>query len=149
MNVRQATLKDAQIIASYNQAMALETEDKHLPDEQILNGVRNQIDNPERGYYLVVENASEEVMGCLGITYEWSDWRNGLFLWIQSVFIAPEHRRLGAFKALYDRVIEIAEQDATVCGVRLYVEKDNNNARATYLALGMHRTEYDLLEIEV
>lgn len=148
MKVRPATPADAQIIADFNQAMALETEDLHLPDAQILGGVTEQLTNSQHGYYLVVEKDSI-VIGCLGVTYEWSDWRNGQFLWIQSVYIAPESRRLGAFKALYDQVLVTARSEPTVCGVRLYVENHNDRARNTYLALGMAKTHYDLLEIEV
>jgi GNAT superfamily N-acetyltransferase len=147
MNVTQATLEHAQTIADFNQAMALETEDLHLPDQQILDGVTYLINNPDRGYYLVVEH-NDTVVGCLGITFEWSDWRNGLFLWIQSVYIRPASRRLGAFKAMYDEVLDKAKSDPGVCGVRLYVENNNDQARSTYYALGMSKTHYDLLEIE-
>lgn len=149
MNVRRAVLADAMVIARFNQEMALETENKVLADELILGGVTAQISNPAHGYYLVVENDQHEVVGCLGITFEWSDWRNGQFLWIQSVYIAPAGRRQGAFSALYQEVIRAAKEDAQVCGVRLYVEQENDSARATYLALGMAKTHYDLLEIEV
>lgn len=149
MKTRLATAADADIIARFNQAMALETEDKTLSDSEIFPGVAAQIANPELGYYLVAENADDTVIGCLGITYEWSDWRNGQFLWIQSVYIAPESRRLGAFRALYQEIISRAKADQKVCGVRLYVEHDNDSARTTYLNLGMSKTHYDLLEIEV
>jgi ribosomal protein S18 acetylase RimI-like enzyme len=148
VQVRQATLKDASTIARFNQAMALETENKHLDDETILGGVTAQLENPGHGYYLVVEH-NNEVVGCLGITYEWSDWRNAQFLWIQSVYVQPEARRLGAFQAMYNEIVGAARNDNGVCGVRLYVEKDNSRARSTYLALGMTTTHYDLLEVMV
>lgn len=149
MKTRLATQSDAQAIAQFNQAMALETENKILPDDQILGGVLAQIDNPGHGYYVVAYDDDLRVVGCLGITFEWSDWRNGQFLWIQSVFIAPDDRRRGAFRALYDHVLAEAKNDPQVCGVRLYVEQENDSARSTYLALGMVKTHYDLLEIEV
>lgn len=149
MRVRRASIEDAATIAKFNQSMALETEDKHLEDETILQGVSNVIRDPAHGYYLVVENSDNEVVGCLGITFEWSDWRNGQFLWIQSVYIAPEYRRQGAFQAMYNEVLSLAKADEKVCGVRLYVEQENDRARSTYLALGMIKTHYDLLEIEV
>lgn len=149
MKTRLATATDADTIAQFNQAMALETEGKELPDSSIYPGVMAQITHPDLGYYLVVEDQPGSIVGCLGITFEWSDWRNGQFLWIQSVYIAPESRRLGAFKALYDDIISRAKADNKVCGVRLYVEQENANARNTYLNLGMSKTHYDLLEIEV
>jgi ribosomal protein S18 acetylase RimI-like enzyme len=148
MKTRLATAADTDAIALFNQAMALETEAKTLPDDKIFPGVAAQIANPDLGYYMVVEDKAE-VIGCLGVTFEWSDWRNGQFLWIQSVYIAPKSRRQGAFKALYDAVLEKAKADVKVCGVRLYVEHDNDSARTTYLNLGMTKTHYDLLEVEV
>jgi len=149
MKTRLATQNDAATIAQFNQAMALETENKILPDEQILRGVSAQINNPGHGYYIVAEDDDLRVVGCLGITFEWSDWRNGQFLWIQSVFVAQQDRRRGAFKALFDHVLAEAKKSPQVCGVRLYVEQENDGARSTYLALGMVKTHYDLLEIEV
>lgn len=143
-----AALKDTPIIARFNQAMALETEDIHLPDETIVGGVTAQLENPGHGYYLVVEH-NNEVVGCLGITYEWSDWRNAQFLWIQSVYVLPKARRQGAFQAMYNEILETARADNGVCGVRLYVEKENSRARSTYHALGMTTTHYDLLEVMV
>ena len=148
MKTRLATAEDADTIAQFNQAMALETEAKTLPDDKIFPGVAAQIKNPDLGYYMVVEY-QEKIVGCLGVTFEWSDWRNGQFLWIQSVYISPKFRRQGAFKALYDAVLAKAKSDPKVCGVRLYVEQANDTARTTYLNLGMIKTHYDLLEIEV
>ena len=40
----------------------------------------------------------------------------------------------------------MAADDPGVCGFRLYVERDNRNAQATYLALGMEETHYLLFE---
>ncbi len=152
ISVRQATAADITAIATFNQAMALETEDKTLPTETIQNGVSRMIQQPDLGFYLVAEIMAEdktaEVCGCLGITYEWSDWRNGLFWWIQSVFIEEKHRRKGVFGKLYQRVTELAKEQPDTCGIRLYVERDNTNAQKTYHALGMIETEYNLLEVE-
>lgn len=150
--VRQATSSDITAIAEFNQAMALETEDKILATETIEAGVGRMIQQPALGFYLVAEieadNDTIEVCGCLGITYEWSDWRNGLFWWIQSVFIPENHRRKGVFGKLYEHVTGLAQEHKDVCGIRLYVERDNINAQKTYHALGMVETEYNLLEVE-
>ena len=149
IQVRQATPDDAQTIADFNAAMALETEDKILEPKVIGNGVRRLFDTPELGFYLVAESVSgtkKSVIACLMITYEWSDWRDGLFWWIQSVYVAPDARRLGAFKALYQHVESLAQQDSTVCGIRLYVEQENTRAQNTYLSLGMQKTNYHLYE---
>ncbi|MFT6117882.1 MAG: ribosomal protein S18 acetylase RimI-like enzyme, partial [Candidatus Azotimanducaceae bacterium] len=88
------------------------------------------------------------VVGCLGITFEWSDWRNGLFWWIQSVFVDKDYRGQGAFRHLYDHVSRLAKAESNVCGIRLYVEDDNTGAQQTYAALGMKETSYKLLEVE-
>ena len=150
--VRQATSSDITAIAKFNQAMALETEDKILVSETIEAGVTRMIQQPALGFYLVAEieteNGTIEVCGCLGITYEWSDWRNGLFWWIQSVFIQKNHRRRGVFGKLYEHVTSLAREQKDVCGIRLYVERDNTNAQKTYHTLGMVETEYNLLEDE-
>ena len=150
--VRQATSTDIVAIAEFNQAMALETEDKVLTTATIEAGVTRMIEQPALGFYLVAEvkidNKTTEVCGCLGITYEWSDWRNGLFWWIQSVFIQKSHRRKGVFGKLYEHVTSLAQEQQEVCGIRLYVERDNINAQKTYHALGMVETDYNLLEVE-
>ena len=152
ISIRQATTSDIDIIAQFNQAMALETENKTLQAETIQNGVTRMIQQPAMGFYLVAEIQTDddttEVCGCLGITYEWSDWRNGLFWWIQSVFIDQQHRRKGVFGKLYQRVTELAKEQPDACGIRLYVERENTNAQKTYHALGMIETEYNLLEVE-
>ncbi|MDA0979409.1 MAG: GNAT family N-acetyltransferase, partial [Proteobacteria bacterium] len=87
-------------------------------------------------------------VGCLGVTYEWSDWRNGLFWWVQSVYVEPSVRGQGIFSAMYEQVKQLASEDARVCGIRLYVEKDNQRATRTYEKLGMTETEYRIMEEE-
>lgn len=147
IEIRNAVDGDAATLTGFNIAMALETESKELPRDLVTSGVRQMLSRPDLGFYLVAE-VDGGVAGCLGITFEWSDWRNGLFWWIQSVFVVPEQRRKGVFGALYKHVIDMARGQASVCGVRLYVEKDNTNAQRTYQRLGMTETEYRLFEIE-
>jgi|TARA_B110000503_G_scaffold83210_2_gene126988 GNAT superfamily N-acetyltransferase len=144
---RRATPADVAAIAAFNQAMAQETENKTLPTGTILAGVERMISDQSLGFYLVAE-ADGGPVGCLGITFEWSDWRNGLFWWIQSVYIDPSYRRQGVFGGLYAHVTELAKNATDVCGIRLYVEHDNTNAQQTYLSLGMVETHYKLLEVE-
>jgi len=150
--IRQATASDISSIASFNQAMALETEAKELSTEVITGGVTRMMEQPALGFYLVAEiegpGTDVEICGCLGITYEWSDWRNGLFWWIQSVFVTQSQRRKGVFAELYRHVEVLAKKQEDVCGIRLYVERTNNNAQKTYHGLGMIETEYNLLEVE-
>ncbi|MEM6258753.1 MAG: N-acetyltransferase [Planctomycetota bacterium] len=147
---RPATPADADIIARYNQAMAQETENKALSLEVVGPGVRRVLNEPSHGRYLVAVSDAGEVVGCLLITYEWSDWRNAQVWWVQSVYVHPEHRRRGVFGLLYQAVRELGESVGGVCGYRLYVERDNTRAQRTYEGLGMNQTAYlmyeDLLE---
>jgi ribosomal protein S18 acetylase RimI-like enzyme len=145
MQVRLATPQDAPVLVEFNSAMALETEQKELLPEVIGAGVRSLLGNPAAGFYMVAEKDGR-VVGSLMITKEWSDWRNGTFWWIQSVYVRPELRRQGVYKRLYRHLQELAANDPAVCGFRLYVERENGRAQATYQALGMKETRYLVFE---
>lgn len=145
MQVRLATPQDAPVLIEFNAAMALETEQKELLPEVIGAGVRSLLGNPAAGFYVLAEK-DDRVLGALMITKEWSDWRNGTFWWIQSVYVRPELRRQGVYKLLYRHVQELAADDPAVCGFRLYVEHENARALATYRALGMKQTRYLVFE---
>ncbi|HEU4441369.1 MAG TPA: N-acetyltransferase [Burkholderiales bacterium] len=145
MQVRLATPQDAPVLIEFNAAMALETEQKELLPEVIGAGVRSLLGNPAAGFYVLAEK-DDRVLGALMITKEWSDWRNGTFWWIQSVYVRPELRRQGVYKLLYRHVQELAADDPAVCGFRLYVEHENARAQATYRALGMKQTRYLVFE---
>ncbi len=143
--VRRATISDASAIAQFNTDMAMETENLRLAPEKISAGVQNMINHPERGFYLVIES-DDQIVASLMVTTEWSDWRNGTFWWIQSVYVVPNWRRKGLYSALYNKVRELALEAENVCGFRLYVEQDNTSAQATYSSLGMHCTHYKMFE---
>lgn len=145
INIRLAKLNDAKIIADFNQEMAMETEGKVLQPDIIVSGVNTLLKNPSQGFYIVAEMNSK-VVGCLMITKEWSDWRNGLFWWIQSVFVEKEYRRRGIYRRMYEFIKELASNKDDVCGFRLYVEKDNTIAQETYSALGMVQLPYLMFE---
>ena len=143
--IRKGTAADAVAISRFNQAMALETEGKSLIPELVDAGVRRLIDEPSLGFYVVAIDG-DAIVACLLVTQEWSDWRNGLFWWIQSVFVEPDRRRQGVYSSLYEHVQELAAADPQVCGFRLYVEKDNVVAQQAYAALGMGATDYLIYE---
>lgn len=145
VTVRTAHPADAPQLVAFNQAMAWETEALRLAPEVVSAGVESLFDKPERGFY-VVADAGDCLAGSLMITHEWSDWRNGLFWWIQSVYVRPEHRRQGVYRRLYRHVEAMAENHSEVCGFRLYVEKANTRAQRTYESLGMSRTPYRVYE---
>lgn len=145
LHVRAAGAGDADVLARFNTAMALETEGKRLLPEVVGAGVRRLLGEPALGFYLVA-CAGAEVVGSAMVTAEWSDWRNGRFWWIQSVYVVPAWRRRGVFRALYAHIRAAASAEPDVCGFRLYVEQHNTVAQATYGALGMQVTDYRLLE---
>jgi GNAT superfamily N-acetyltransferase len=147
IDIRDARLDDAAFLAAGNLAMALEAEHKHLDPATVAAGVRAVFADPARGRYFVAERDGTPV-GQLMITGEWSDWRNGQFWWIQSVYVLPEARRTGVFKALFGHVERLARSDGGVCGIRLYVERDNTRAQATYRHCGLEDGGYLVMETD-
>ncbi len=143
--VRQATLDDSMILSQFNMSMAEETEGRQLDQTTVNAGVKQLFRDSRQGFYLMAE-VGGSARGSLMITYEWSDWRNGLFWWIQSVYVVPTARRSGVFTALYQYVKKMAQDDNAACGLRLYMEKDNLAARAVYMAMGMDTTPYQVFE---
>jgi ribosomal protein S18 acetylase RimI-like enzyme len=142
---RDATRADAAVIVEFQRAMARETEDIDLHAEVCRRGVAAVFDDPSRGRYFVAE-AGGGVIASLLITFEWSDWRNGVVWWIQSVYVRPEFRRRGIYAGLYSQVKRIAESDPAVKGIRLYVDRRNSAAQEVYRRLGMDGEHYRVFE---
>ena len=140
-----AAASDAEALAGFNAAMALETERKVLLADVIRAGVQHLLGHPEMGFYVIAESGGEAA-GALMVTNEWSDWRNGNFWWIQSVYVRPEFRRRGVYRQLYQWLHARAAKDRSVCGFRLYVERDNVRAQSTYRTSGMDETRYIVFE---
>jgi GNAT superfamily N-acetyltransferase len=145
LSIRDAAPTDLTAIVAWNAAMAWETEQKTLDPATLERGVAAVFAQPGRGFYLVAERDGAAV-GSLLVTYEWSDWRCGDFWWIQSVYVTPEARRSGVFRALYAAVTERASAAGAV-GLRLYVETENQRAQDTYTDLGMTRCHYWMYEV--
>jgi ribosomal protein S18 acetylase RimI-like enzyme len=145
MIVREAIRNDAHLIADFQLAMASETEQLMLDPDAVEKGVFAVFDDPGKGKYYVTE-MNGEVIGSLMTTYEWSDWRNGTVLWIQSVYILPRHRRKGAYRKMYRFLQEVVYADNNLRGIRLYVDKSNTPAQATYYGLGMNAEHYQTYE---
>ncbi len=144
--IRPARPEDAASIVAYNLALAWETEGKRLDPAIVAAGVQALLTDPQRGFYTVAE-ANGQVVGQILITYEWSDWRNGWFWWLQSVYVAPAWRRRGVFRALFDHLCERAAYAGNVVGLRLYVEQDNLAAQQTYATMGLRPAGYFVLEM--
>ncbi|MEZ6085449.1 MAG: GNAT family N-acetyltransferase [Phycisphaerae bacterium] len=144
--VRSAAASDLRAIVEGNSMMAIESEGKRLDEAVLTRGVRRALEDPLRGRYLVAE-CDGRVVGQLMVTQEWSDWRDGWFWWIQSVYVAKNFRRKGVYRRLYEHLRDEASNTAGVCGLRLYVERENEPALATYQSLGMVDAGYNLYEI--
>lgn len=145
LQIRRAELRDLSTLVDFNRRLAWETERLQLDVEVLIRGVTAVLEGRAEAHYLVAEIRAE-VVGQLMLTREWSDWRNGWFYWIQSVYVAPEHRGRGVFRALYNSALQQVEQQPDAVGLRLYVEQHNTAAEATYLRLGMQPTGYKVLE---
>ena len=147
LSTRKGAISDIEIIVQFQKNMALETEERILLESSISSGVTEVIGDEQKGTYLVAEHEGK-IIGSLLITYEWSDWRNGWFWWIQSVYVKKEWRRKGVYSHLYDEVKKLSLNEGNVCGIRLYVEKENKIAQTVYKHLGMYDTKYLLYETE-
>ncbi len=145
LTLRDAGLADIDSLTSFAIAMAWETEHKRLHPDTVRRGIAVILNEPIRGRYFIAERGGERV-GTLMLTYEWSDWRCADWWWIQSVYIVESARRSGVFRALYQHAHALCEAAPGVCGLRLYVERDNQRAQATYAALGMQDAGYLVFE---
>ncbi|MGQ0383629.1 MAG: GNAT family N-acetyltransferase [Gammaproteobacteria bacterium] len=146
MRIREATAADLEFIVRANQALAQETEEQSLDPALLRPGVKAALHDPALGRYYLAEDEGRPV-GQLMTTFEWSDWRNGLLLWVQSVYVLPEDRGRGTFRALFRHLADLAQHDPRICGIRLYVDRGNVRAQQVYARLGMHRSNYAVMEV--
>lgn len=145
IEVRDATLDDAATIVQFNQRLAWESERKQLDAATLEQGVLRLLQDASWGRYFVACDEGR-IVGQLLITYEWSDWRNGPIWWLQSVYVAPEYRRQGVFRALHAHVRRLAKDEGRAVALRLYVERDNRLAQDVYRQAGMKDAGYFVME---
>jgi ribosomal protein S18 acetylase RimI-like enzyme len=145
MTVREATSHDIPSLLDFQLKMALETENVTLEISALTLGVQRMFKDSTKGRYYVAEE-NGEVIGCLMTTYEWSDWRNGTILWIQSVYVDKPHRGKGVYKELYNFIKQMVQEDPDMTGIRLYVDKTNLPAQEVYKKLGMNGEHYATFE---
>jgi ribosomal protein S18 acetylase RimI-like enzyme len=143
--IRKAVIEDVSLITDFQLSMAFETEGILLDKATTEKGVQAIFNDPSKGTYYIAETGSVPA-GSLLTTPEWSDWRNRTILWIQSVYVIPEYRGKGVFTALYRRLLEIAESDPNIGGIRLYVDKTNLIAQKVYSRMGMDGQHYQVFE---
>ncbi|HLM02378.1 MAG TPA: GNAT family N-acetyltransferase [Pyrinomonadaceae bacterium] len=148
--IRLASKDDAPAMVEFNQAMAQETEGKFLDREILTGGVEAVFDgsrsSADKGFYVVAESDDGKIVGGLMVTFEWSDWRNSWFWWIQSVYVLPDFRGRKIYRQLYEFVKQKASEAKNVCGFRLYVESENERAQKVYEKLGMQQSHYLMYE---
>jgi GNAT superfamily N-acetyltransferase len=145
LEIRMAVRDDWSVIADFNTRLATETEGKTLVPAVIESGVKTLLSNPHHGRYFVA-CLGNRIVGQLMHTYEWSDWRDGEIWWLQSVYVQPDHRRQGVFRALFQHLEKLARDNTNVVGIRLYAETRNLNALDTYRSLGLELAGYLVLE---
>lgn len=145
VQIRLASEEDADVITNFQLKMAMETEDLHLDEKTVMEGVLSVFRDSSKGKYFVATEDQHIIASTL-LTNEWSDWRNQWFLWIQSVYVLPEKRAKGVFKKMYKTIQEMVMNDKTIAGLKLYVDLENDSAIATYKAVGMDGEHYKLFE---
>ena len=145
IKIRLGIESDIELLTQFNLSMAKETENLQLNHDIVFSGIASVMKDKSLGFYLIAE-LDNEIAGSLLITYEWSDWRDGLFWWIQSVYVKPQFRRSGIYKNLYYYVKQLSKSHPNIRGFRLYVEESNHLAQMAYESLGMHATHYKLYE---
>jgi len=145
IEIRKADSSDWKTIADYQVKMALETEGINLDPETVSKGVKAIFENPGLGQYFLAEEEGK-IVASLMTTFEWSDWRNSMVWWLQSVYVIPKYRKLGVFRKMYLHVKNIVQENENVSGIRLYVVTSNNHARKAYKSVGMDGERYQLFE---
>ena len=145
MIIREAMTADAPSLLDFQLKMALETENVQLEILPLTQGMNRLFKDPTKGKYYVAE-VSGEVVGCLMTTLEWSEWKNGTIVWIQSVYVAAAWRGKGVFKKMYEHINTLVTQDPDMRGIRLYVDKNNTAAQSVYTGLGMNGEHYTVYE---
>lgn len=145
LSVRIADNRDVEILTHSNIALAWETEKIKLSLPVVTKGVRTLLTTDQHGFYVVAE-IKKQVVACVMVTFEWSDWRCGLFWWLQSIYVKPEFRKKGIFRKLYTFLKEKASEQQNVCGFRLYVERYNNVGQNTYNSVGMKEAGYEVYQ---
>ncbi|MSQ77569.1 MAG: N-acetyltransferase [Nitrospiraceae bacterium] len=147
--IRSASTDDVDALVRFSAAMALETEGRRLDETRLRQGTQAVLDSPSRGFYTVAElmdRSPRLVVGQLLVTFEWSDWRNATFWWIQSVYVDAAWRRRGVYRKMHESVLEQARRQGDVCGIRLYVEVANAVAKTVYGKVGLGDSSYQVFE---
>ena len=145
ITIQKALPKHIDILIDFQQRLAFESEGVTLEATTLRKGMEAMFADPGKGFYYIASDG-DEIVGCHSITYEWSDWRNGMAWWLQSVYVRESHRKKGVFKVMYDNVISMIKKDPNLIALRLYVDKSNESAMKVYASMGMDGSHYTVYE---
>jgi ribosomal protein S18 acetylase RimI-like enzyme len=145
IQIREATRSDISVLIQFQQLLARETENVILDEKILRAGITAMFEDPAKGRYYIAETNGDAI-ACHMITYEWSDWRNGVVYWLQSVYVKESFRKHGVFKTMFESLWKKIESDPTIAGLRLYADKTNTRAQKVYQALGMNGDHYNVFE---
>lgn len=145
ISIRPAKFQEISILSDFQVNLAAETENILLDKNLVSVGIEALFIDPAKGVYYIAETEGT-MIGCFLITYEWSDWRNGMVWWLQSVYVQESHRRKGVFKKMHAYLIDTISKDPEIIGLRLYVDKSNDRAQEVYRSLGMNGDHYTVFE---
>ena len=145
ISIRKATINDISVLIDFQQRLADESEGIKLHAAVLRQGMLAMFEDVSKGQYFIAEEDSE-IVGCHMITYEWSDWRNGMVWWLQSVYVKESHRKKGIFKKMFENLIGTMNNDPFIIGLRLYVDKTNTRAQKVYASMGMNGEHYTVFE---
>lgn len=146
VSIRKAEFHDVPALVEFQQRLALETENFRLDSTTVEKGIKAMFADPTKGTYYIAE-VDGALAGCHSITYEWSDWRNAMVWWLQSVYVVEQHRKNGVFKAMFENLKALIKNDQGLGGLRLYVDKSNARAQKVYEAMGMNGEHYSVFEL--
>lgn len=145
--IRKATYEDIDILAVFSLAVIKEGDGISIPSEHVKPGIEAVLKDDTKGFYLVATKQNNLVpIGCLMITFEWSDVNNGFYWWIQSVYVDPKWRRMGVYSALHNHVVNLAKSSENVSRIKLYVHETNTRAQTTYKTMGMSEAPHKIFE---
>ena len=147
LTITRGKASDIDAIVRFQADMAMESEGTRLDMDRLTLGVSSAINDEQKGIYLVAR-ANGTPIGSLMLTREWSDWNNQWYWWIQSVYVMPEYRNQGIYRALYTTLKDMARENG-VSQIRLYADKSNVSAQHVYKRLGMHESHYLMFEEKI
>lgn len=146
ITIRLARRSDIPLLSEFQSRLAQETENVLLDKNIVELGMEAMFDDPSKGQYFIAEHDGE-IAGCHSITYEWSDWRNGMVWWLQSVYVVEKYRKFGIFRAMFNNLQNMIASDPNIRGLRLYVDKSNTRAEKVYESMGMNGDHYSVFEL--